>query len=965
MSAVLVAMLGLPGLASADVFDGGTGDASLVATGPSISSDKDDYAPGETVTLVGSNWQPGESVRIVVNDDGLNVEQPWQRDVTVTSDADGYISDSFQLPSWFVAAYTVTATGELSGAATASFTDAISTNTVLTSSLNPSNLGQSVTFTATVTCSLSCTFDTNHQVQFKDGANANNCNGGTVLGTVTGANLTGTGLSRQATFTTSALTAGTHPTMACFSGGGANPRAGASNSAPLSQVVNACTAASVATQPSNQSITYGADATFTAAGAGNPASTVQWQVSTDNGSTWSNVSGATGTTLTLTKPGVALSGHKYRAVFTNTCGGTETATSNAATLTVSKKTVTGSFTAAGKVYDGTSGAAITGRSLQGAISGDDVSLSGGTASFDDKNAGTDKPVSGSGFTLAGAAAGNYEISTVPSTTADIDARPVTASITAADKTYDGTTAATITGCTLNTAANGAGVLAGEAVGCSATNGEFANKNAGQDKPLSADVALSGTDKVNYALTSATAATTADIDRADLTISTVADSKVYDGTTSSSGVPTVSGLKTGDTVTNRTQAFQSKDVMGTNGSTLAVTAYTINDGNSGGNYSVSTETASGTITKAALTVQPSPKTPSRQYSDPNPSFSPSYTGFVDGETPAVLGTGPTCSTVATIDSGPGGYAITCSGGVDNNYSFNYQPGTLTVTKEDASAEFSGSTYYSTPTAGGSVTVTLSAVVTDAADGSRGDIRKATVSFVNRDASGQPAFTNCANRPVGLVTTGDTTVGTATCTTTLTAGTSQTLANLYTVGIVVNNWYTRDTSQDNVVVTVAQSVAGSITGGGFLGNEQSGGQYAGDAGRKTNFGFNVRLDKSGVKGQMNTIVRRGGRVYQIKGNAMTSLSTKACATGAASATCPGTSVFNGKANIQDITNPLAPISIDGNASLQVAMTDRGEPGSNNDAIGVTLWDKNGGLWFSSRWVSPNTVEQALSGGNLAVR
>ncbi len=91
---------------------------------------------------------------------------------------------------------------------------------------------------------------------------------------------------------------------------------------------------------------------------------------------------------------------------------------------------------------------------------------------------------------------------------------------------------------------------------------------------------------------------------------------------------------------------------------------------------------------------------------------------------------------------------------------------------------------------------------------------------------------------------------------------------------------------------------------------------------------------------------------------------CSTGASSATCPGTAIFNGKANIQDITNPLAPISIDGNASLQVTMTDKGEPGK-DDTIGITLWDKNGGLWFSSNWVSPKTVEQLLGGGNLVVR
>lgn len=36
---------------------------------PTISSDKDDYAPGELVTLTGTNWVPGETVHIRVNDD--------------------------------------------------------------------------------------------------------------------------------------------------------------------------------------------------------------------------------------------------------------------------------------------------------------------------------------------------------------------------------------------------------------------------------------------------------------------------------------------------------------------------------------------------------------------------------------------------------------------------------------------------------------------------------------------------------------------------------------------------------------------------------------------------------------------------------------------------------------------------------------------------------------------------------
>ena len=109
--AVLVAVPGAAALAQ----DTGTAPA------PTIQSDKADYAPGELVTLTGSGWQPGEAVNIVVNDDE---GQTWNRNVNVTADASGNISDSFNLPDWFVATYKVTATGDQSGTVTTSFTDA-------------------------------------------------------------------------------------------------------------------------------------------------------------------------------------------------------------------------------------------------------------------------------------------------------------------------------------------------------------------------------------------------------------------------------------------------------------------------------------------------------------------------------------------------------------------------------------------------------------------------------------------------------------------------------------------------------------------------------------------------------------------------------------------------------------------------------------------------------------------------
>src|SRR5215210_6336620 len=115
--AFAVAMFILPATAFAEVI---SSDGTTASSTPTVTSDKADYAPGELVTLTGSGWQAGESVNIKVNDDA---GQTWNRNVNVTADASGNVSDSFNLPDWFVATYTVTATGAQSGVATTSFTD--------------------------------------------------------------------------------------------------------------------------------------------------------------------------------------------------------------------------------------------------------------------------------------------------------------------------------------------------------------------------------------------------------------------------------------------------------------------------------------------------------------------------------------------------------------------------------------------------------------------------------------------------------------------------------------------------------------------------------------------------------------------------------------------------------------------------------------------------------------------------
>jgi hypothetical protein len=90
----------------------------------------------------------------------------------------------------------------------------------------------------------------------------------------------------------------------------------------------------------------------------------------------------------------------------------------------------------------------------------------------------------------------------------------------------------------------------------------------------------------------------------------------------------------------------------------------------------TSAADLTVTPAHLIVTaPSPTTTFGTI----PTLTPTYQGFVNGDTPASLSTPPTCVTSATTNSPPGVYPVHCSGAVDPDYTFTYLPGTLTIVK----------------------------------------------------------------------------------------------------------------------------------------------------------------------------------------------------------------------------------------------------------------------------------------------
>ena len=174
----------------------------------------------------------------------------------------------------------------------------------------------------------------------------------------------------------------------------------------------------------------------------------------------------------------------------------------------------------------------------------------------------------------------------------ISARPLTVSATGSNKVYNGNNIAAVT-----LADNR---LLGDVFTASHTSATFNDKHVGTGKPIGVTgISISGPAAGNYSANT-TAATTADITQRGLSITAVTDSRAYNGTTSSTGVPTVGTLYGGDTVTGLVQTFSTKNV-GT-GNTLSVSAYTVNDGNGGLNYAVSLGTnTTGVISKKQLTV----------------------------------------------------------------------------------------------------------------------------------------------------------------------------------------------------------------------------------------------------------------------------------------------------------------------------------------------------------------------------
>ena len=195
-------------------------------------------------------------------------------------------------------------------------------------------------------------------------------------------------------------------------------------------------------------------------------------------------------------------------------------TSDTGTLTIAPKALSlGTVTANNKIYDGNRNGSGT-IALSGILNSDDVTATG-TFTFADKAAGTDKTVNVTGITLGGTKAGNYTLGvTSIIAPASITAKSISiASVTIADKVYDGTAAAQISAASLSGAIGGDDV----SVDTSGAMATFAAESVGNGKTVNVTgLSLKGADKDNYNLSSGSFEATGRIINAGTVLTPTAD-----------------------------------------------------------------------------------------------------------------------------------------------------------------------------------------------------------------------------------------------------------------------------------------------------------------------------------------------------------------------------------------------------------------------------------------------------------
>ena len=255
-----------------------------------------------------------------------------------------------------------------------------------------------------------------------------------------------------------------------------------------------------------------------------------------------------------------------------------------------------------KVYDGTTTASFTGGSATGILP-DDIAFVNlvSTVNYATPFVGTGIIINAT-YSLTGARASNYTVSTTSSTFGSITAKPLTAAnpVLPASKQYDGLTSSTATAGALT------GVVAGDVANVTLVpTANYATPGVGTGKTINVTYALTGSAAANYSAPTTYTTNTGAITAIALTAAnpTLTTTKQYDGLTSAVVTPgALTGVLAGDVanVALVPTANYATKVVGT-GKTIDVT-YSLS-GTAATNYTAPTtySVSSGVITAKALTA----------------------------------------------------------------------------------------------------------------------------------------------------------------------------------------------------------------------------------------------------------------------------------------------------------------------------------------------------------------------------
>jgi hypothetical protein len=459
--------------------------------------------------------------------------------------------------------------------------------------------------------------------------------------------------------------------------------------------------------------------------------------------------------------------------------------------------------------------------------------------------------------------------------------------------------------------------------------------------------------------------------APLTITAKNQSKVY-GTAQTLGTTAVTALTlyNSDSVTGVTLSSDGSAASAVVGVYDIVPSTAIGSGLS--NYSISYVNGKDTVNKAQLTI--TAKDTSKVYGATitfaGTEFTPStlYNGDqVTSVTLTSAGTGA----LASVTNTPYNIIITpgsAQGTGLSNYNITYKSGNLTVTPyvDCGAFVYNGITFTNTDIGQTYGTVNLSLVITSS---NGGDARTAAVKFYNV-TSGSPA-------PIGTAAVStSSTSSQATYSLSIQVPLNGSLSVTNTIGWDVSGNFSNKTCSDSTTdVTVSSRTSDFLTGGGYVvlnpttNATKSFGKYAGAAGTKTNFGFNVKWNKSLTNiqgGGFTAIIRTPTMTYQLKAVKVTTLGVTP-ANGPTPAMATFTSGNATLTSVDPVTGVITTYA--SNANLTIDVADVCEPGGgsnvSSDLIGITLKDgKTGQLLYSNNWDGTKTIKQALSGGNLQI-